>query len=36
MIDILSDQMQVDQNELELDISSLPENQCRELDLYVK
>ena len=36
MLEILNGEMQEDQNELELDISTLPDTQCRELDNYVK
>lgn len=36
MIDILSDVMKADQSELELDLNALPEQQCRDLDNYVK
>jgi len=36
MIAIISDGDISDQNELELDIDSLPIDKCRELDNYVK
>ena len=36
MIEILKGNMKGDQHELELDITALPEAQCKELENYVK